>query len=256
MSRTCGCRPHAGHVVMPDFMAAMIGGGFRIQTPVRDGEEECAAPIPRSLGECAQASARPRGLEQDSLPDPGLVAMGDRVHLTDPASGKCVLAFITATTSTPQVVHLTVFPAAGGFHPEKFVMFNPEGDAASTWHLRDECPREPLRSNRVQDYVSSSSIPGVVGLIPVPIPTSGLPYDGDNFPEMQRFTGTRENGEPRFLLPNEVTGNWRYPHVYNEAREQWEPVKVGDWVVSGLQGEFLVVAHDVVRSSFLHMPRT
>lgn len=71
-----------------------------------------------------------------------------------------------------------------------------------------------------------------------PVEVEAIRWDGANAEEIKAFVGTRDNGECRFLLPDEITGVWDHPHVYEDNHQQWIAILPGYWVIRGTRGEF------------------
>lgn len=57
-------------------------------------------------------------------------------------------------------------------------------------------------------------------------------------------------GECRFLLPEEITGVWDLPHVYDELHQTWVGVNDFDWIIRGVQGEFYPCRADVFEQTY------
>lgn len=83
-----------------------------------------------------------------------------------------------------------------------------------------------------------------------PITVEAVQWTGDNVDEIKAFVGFRDNGESRFLLPEEITGVWEHPHVYDELHTTWVTVYPGQWVIKGVKGEFYPIAPDVLAETY------
>lgn len=83
-----------------------------------------------------------------------------------------------------------------------------------------------------------------------PVVIEAVRWNGDNVEEIKAFAGVRDNGESRFLLPDEITGVWEHPHVYDELHDTWVTVYPGQWVIRGVQGEFYPCAQDVFAETY------
>lgn len=82
-------------------------------------------------------------------------------------------------------------------------------------------------------------------LVKKPVTVQGLPFDGSNFTEVRAFTGPswfREvHPDPR---PGVVA------EVFNHQYDEWVPVRVGQWVMRGVVGEFYPVDVDVLHGGY------
>jgi hypothetical protein len=83
-----------------------------------------------------------------------------------------------------------------------------------------------------------------------PVTIDAMQWDGTNADAIKAFTGTRDNGESRFLEPAEISGTWDKPHVYDELQGEWIPVNDNDWIIRGIRGEFYPCAADVFAATY------
>lgn len=207
---------------------------------------KCAC-VEQGVYQCGPGGAGPEepSVERESATDPGAVIVSDSVHVMDRMNGVCVAAIVTGLTATPWVLDLTAWPRGGGNYPVNMALFNPHGELPDTWHHPEACP---------QPHRPAGAAPGLVLLLPLLIPARAVRWEGDNLQQVRKITGTRENGDYRFLTPGDICGSWRHPHVYNDARQMWEPVKIGDWIVAGHQQEWTVVPGHVVAAAYEPVP--
>lgn len=70
-----------------------------------------------------------------------------------------------------------------------------------------------------------------------PVEVEAVQWTGDNVAEVKAFVGKTPSGEDAFLLPDEITGSWERPHVWNESQTSWNTVNPGDWIIRGTAGE-------------------
>jgi hypothetical protein len=71
-----------------------------------------------------------------------------------------------------------------------------------------------------------------------PVEIEAIRWTGDNASDIKAFVGYKDNGECRFLLPDEITGVWHHPCVWEDNHAQWIAVLPDYWVIKGTQGEF------------------
>jgi hypothetical protein len=83
-----------------------------------------------------------------------------------------------------------------------------------------------------------------------PVEVEAVQWTGDNADEIKAFVGVRDNGECRFLTPDEITGAWTEAHVYDELHDTWVTVYTGQWVIKGVKGEFYPCAEDVFAETY------
>ncbi|MGW4406535.1 hypothetical protein ACWEJ6_21075 [Nonomuraea sp. NPDC004702] len=83
-----------------------------------------------------------------------------------------------------------------------------------------------------------------------PVEITAVQWTGENAQEIKTFVGVRDNGESRFLTPDEITGVWEHAHVYDELHDTWVTVYPGQWVIKGVKGEFYPCAEDVFAETY------
>lgn len=79
----------------------------------------------------------------------------------------------------------------------------------------------------------------------IPQTVSAIRWTGDNADAIKTWVGHTSQGEPRFLLPDEVTGQWESPGLFNDSALEWESVYPGDWIVQRPDGVFTRCDHEV-----------
>lgn len=88
----------------------------------------------------------------------------------------------------------------------------------------------------------------------IPQTVSAIRWTGDNVDAIKTWVGRTSQGEPRFLLPDEVTGQWESPGLFNDSALEWESVYPGDWIVQRPDGVFTRCDHEVFTAT--HRPET
>lgn len=81
-----------------------------------------------------------------------------------------------------------------------------------------------------------------------PVKVRAVPFTGDNFNEVQEFTGIG------YFLPVYPENRRRQAdvvaEVFNLPHAEWVPVRVGQWIIRGVVGEFYPVDVDVLRGGY------
>jgi hypothetical protein len=83
-----------------------------------------------------------------------------------------------------------------------------------------------------------------------PVEVDAIQWTCDNTAEVKAFVGQRANGEDGFLLPDEITGTWHRPHVWNESQTSWNTVNPGDWIIRGTGGEFYPCEREIFAATY------
>lgn len=83
-----------------------------------------------------------------------------------------------------------------------------------------------------------------------PVKVYALQWTGDNLKEVQDFVGLRENGECKFLTPEEISGVWNEAHVWISAEQDWAKCPVGHYVIQGVSGEFYPCGPDIFDQTY------
>lgn len=84
-----------------------------------------------------------------------------------------------------------------------------------------------------------------------PLEVAAVRWTGDNAAQIKDFVGCRQdNGEPRFLLPEEISGVWETAKIWAGAEHDWLACPVGHWVIRGIRGEFYPCADDVFKATY------
>ncbi len=88
----------------------------------------------------------------------------------------------------------------------------------------------------------------------IPQTVSAIRWTGDNADAIKTWVGHTPQGELRFLLPDEVSGQWESPGLFNDSALEWESVYPGDWIVQRPDGVFTRCDHEVFTAT--HRPET
>lgn len=83
-----------------------------------------------------------------------------------------------------------------------------------------------------------------------PFEIEAVRWLGHNVSEIKKFTGIKEHGEDAFLLPDEITGVWDDPHVWDYLQKTWVAVNIGDYIIKGMKGEFYPCDADVFETKY------
>lgn len=86
----------------------------------------------------------------------------------------------------------------------------------------------------------------------VPIEVETILWDGtpERAQQIKEWVGKRDTHEPRFLLPEDITGVWNEANVWNDQEHCWIPCPVGHRVVKGLLGEFYPISPEAVEKTY------
>lgn len=85
-----------------------------------------------------------------------------------------------------------------------------------------------------------------------PVTVQGVPFNGSNFAEIQAFTGagyfiqTDPRSDPRARAGHTDV----VAEVFNTQYGEWIPVRVGQWIMRGVVGEFYPVDLDVLHGGY------
>jgi hypothetical protein len=80
-----------------------------------------------------------------------------------------------------------------------------------------------------------------------PVTVQAVPFNGDNYAEVQAFTGPGYFMQVRDsrLRPSDVVAE-----VFNAPHGEWVGVRVGQWIIRGVVGEFYPVDLDVLHGGY------
>jgi hypothetical protein len=92
-----------------------------------------------------------------------------------------------------------------------------------------------------------------------PVVIEAEQWTGDNVDKIHKFSGMRSLGldvggdehfEFRFMTPDDISGTWELPHIYDELHDTWVTVNLNDWIIRGVQGEFYPCRADVFEQTY------
>ena len=89
-----------------------------------------------------------------------------------------------------------------------------------------------------------------------PFEIEAVQWKGYNVSEIKNFVGKTENGEDGFLLPDEITGVWDDPHVWDYLQKVWVPVNLKDYVIRGMKREYYPCEQEVFEAKYEPMYNT
>lgn len=78
-----------------------------------------------------------------------------------------------------------------------------------------------------------------------PVVIRAVQFDGQNYNEIQEHIGIAE-----FFRPTLVPGNREVAEVYDDIHRSWIGVRVGDWIIVGIQGEAYPCDPDVFTDTY------
>lgn len=87
-----------------------------------------------------------------------------------------------------------------------------------------------------------------------PFEIEAVRWLGHNVSEIKQFAGVREdNGEDKFLLPDEIWGEWDDPHIWDYIQKTWVAVNDGDYIIKGMKGEFYPCDSEVFEAKYVEV---
>lgn len=80
-----------------------------------------------------------------------------------------------------------------------------------------------------------------------PVVIEAMQFDGDNYSEIRAFVGVGQYFKPDYFSGGSLGQAQLFDDVIHEA---WLPVRIGQWIVKGVQGEFYPCDPEVFKATY------